>query len=548
VSSALWIAASLLVSVAAVASQTFASERAVDYLYVEANEDAASGGHVGVRLGAEVFHFQYHRPGLLLLHRDPFSDFVAEYAGRENRSIEVTRIPVDDAAYDRLHAAFTRRLAGQRRDLETAASLRSDRTILTELLNGRTVVEGAHVFATDRVGEPVLLALRERILSLRGDTFLADRRERYLARLKQLATDDLPATTYSFAQRYRDALSNTVALEMLDSARPLVPSALTAPGDVLTDEDAALVADLMATLADSLVRLVDSRRPDWGYAALLGLARLVALERSRELGRWVALDRRVWERTDMSVESRPEAVPRALRPLMERVHADGTFPEMEFNAFELALTRRRAAGGDPSMPAGAAYPLPGPAPSSLQARADDAVRDDERHRTAVNDGYRYRLITRNCVTELVRELDTALLALDPSRPIPFIPAASALAVRDRYGVSTTFEISSRRKAAVARLYDIENAARVFLRESNALTSTIYRRNERDSIFIFFTDDTVAVRPMFGAINLVTGIAAGAAGVVTAPFDQGALLRSGLRGAVFSLPELFFHNIRKGSFD
>ena len=58
---------------------------------------------------------------------------------------------------------------------------------------------------------------------------------------------------------------------------------------------------------------------------------------------------------------------------------------------------------------------------------------------------------------------------------------------------------------------------------------------------------MVTRPVFGAVNLVTGVAASAVGLVTAPFDRGKRLRAGLRGAFFSLPELVFQNIRKGSF-
>jgi hypothetical protein len=94
----------------------------------------------------------------------------------------------------------------------------------------------------------------------------------------------------------------------------------------------------------------------------------------------------------------------------------------------------------------------------------------------------------------------------------------------------------------------ENALWVFLRESNVVTSTLYRVQPRDSIFLFFTDDLVAPRPLFGAVNLVTGLAASAIGLTTWPLDGGETLWAGLRGTLFSLPELVFHNIRKGSFE
>ena len=48
--------------------------------------------------------------------------------------------------------------------------------------------------------------------------------------------------------------------------------------------------------------------------------------------------------------------------------------------------------------------------------------------------------------------------------------------------------------------------------------------------------------------MLTGLGASVAGVVALPFDRGRTFWAGLKGIVFSLPELFFVNIRKGSFD
>jgi hypothetical protein len=45
---------------------------------------------------------------------------------------------------------------------------------------------------------------------------------------------------------------------------------------------------------------------------------------------------------------------------------------------------------------------------------------------------------------------------------------------------------------------------------------------------------------------LVGIGDGALGLFTWPRDDGGRLRAGARGALFSLPELAFVNIRKGS--
>ena len=55
------------------------------------------------------------------------------------------------------------------------------------------------------------------------------------------------------------------------------------------------------------------------------------------------------------------------------------------------------------------------------------------------------------------------------------------------------------------MYADENDVAVHLREANTLSSTVYRRSGRDSFFLFFTDDVVALRPVYGAFNLVAGL-------------------------------------------
>ena len=91
------------------------------------------------------------------------------------------------------------------------------------------------------------------------------------------------------------------------------------------------------------------------------------------------------------------------------------------------------------------------------------------------------------------------------------------------------------------------AAWRWLREASPLTSRTYRFHAADSPFLFFTTEGVAMRPLAGAANLATAGLAGVAGLVAWPMDRGRLLQSAARGVVMSVPELFFFNVRKGSY-
>ena len=94
----------------------------------------------------------------------------------------------------------------------------------------------------------------------------------------------------------------------------------------------------------------------------------------------------------------------------------------------------------------------------------------------------------------------------------------------------------------------EGALRLYARESNTLSSRIYRRRDADGSFLLFTDDVFWPRPLFGALNLAWSAGDAALGLLTAPFDRGRRLERAGKGMLFSVPELVFVNIRKGSFD
>src|SRR5207253_8563680 len=151
-------------------------------------------------------------------------------------------------------------------------------------------------------------------------------------------------------------LTALTALDVLATARPLRSEVtITAAANELSlsADDARRLRKLSDTLATSLVRLLDSRRPDWGFPLFLGMARLAALERTRESGQWVFLDAfppdaEVIERARVSTSSevisamlhdaRTELEVGRVR-LVSRLRGDGAFGEGEFADLEDAGNR-----------------------------------------------------------------------------------------------------------------------------------------------------------------------------------------------------------------
>jgi hypothetical protein len=609
------LAISALLLMASGSATAVTPGRQVEYLYINANEGTASGGHAAIRFGDQVFHFEHRAPGILVLARDGFERFRHLYGDLENRTIRMSRIPVSDETYDILLAQFARHHLVQHQRLEALEGVRGDRALLETLLReDRVAVEGLGLFAEEAGREPALVALRARVVARYGPEFIARRSAELAARLAALepalsrpaisvtAADDPLPPSYTFSERFRDTSQALAALDVLDGARPSGPAGFISTPSVplpLQPGEAPMVTKLADTLEESLVRLLDTPRPDWGLAMLVGMARLTALRETVRTGRWVVLDafpadapaltraRVAWRRqflTAVRTENRV-AFEEARTALLAAADATEGFPEGPYARLEAAANRwlevTRALDEErplrvqrgvllPSRPG-----LPPPAraprydPTELARALEAAAREETESLTALERDYAYNLVARNCVSEIFREVEIALARgantddpalireesirrlgghVEMAGSLAFIPRISALVVEDTYAVAERLRLASYRDRQLAGMRQDENALWVFLRESNVVTSKLYRAQPRDSIFLFFTDDLVAPRPLFGAVNLVTGLAASAVGLAMLPVDGGEMLWAGLRGALFSLPELVFHNIRKGSFD
>jgi len=556
-----------------------------DYLYVEANEGGSAGGHVAVRFGPDTYHFQYAQSGLLEMERTRSPEFLAEYVLLSNRTVHVSRVGVDPETLASLRRTFDRRYWRERRDQVRLERLARSRAWL-EPTGVRVPVAGAGYFGD--TPSQASARLRARIRSRHGDEVLERRTEEArdaLARALENRSPELPTALV-------DAGSSLTAVDLVRRARGLTPGGLvTAPDPSwhLDQADRARVAALRAALEDRLVALVVSRRADWGTPFVVGLARLLSLDASLASGRLVFLDihpvdgpsftprGEPWRRMGPELSRQAE---RDFDAARRRVLGGAGWRELEYARLEesanhLAELRRGIEGGVPirlarerGLPAreGKGALVAGVPIADLSRELE---RRHDRVRESLERGRSYHVIARNCVSAVFETIDQTMAGLAgedsgeairresvrrlgghvrPDASLAFIPFVSSREVRERYRVVGAFSLLSNRQAQLRRMRGEESDVWVYLRESNVLTSTLYQRGRGDSLFLFFTEDGVLVRPVLGAFNLAVGIAGGVAGVLWAPVDGGDLLVDGLFGALASLPELFFVNIRKGSND
>jgi hypothetical protein len=409
----------------------------------------------------------------------------------------------------------------------------------------------------------------------------------------------VPFADDALVRRFARALAALSACDLLARPRRLL-SGVRAGERLAPDPWLALDADLRArvlaaraALLDAATGLAASRRPDWGEALLLAAARLAAIDESLAAGRLVMLDAFPADAKRFEVGSRRRALLPALMDDARRdfiaarervVNRDG-FRESAWNALERAVSRlaelRAVDAGraslrvhrGPMLPEGVALvSLPRPAAPRAELERGAAAGRAARgaYERALEDRYRYHVVQRNCVSELFRTIEAALASMPGAPPASdresirafvaeesrrrlggyvaplasanFVPFVSSQHVREHWRMAEQIQLPSVREHAAQR----DGTWTAALRESNVVTATSYEPAEDDGFFVFFTDGAWPLRPLLGAANLAAALARSGVGVVQLPFDGGDGLREGLGGALWSLPELFFTNIRKGT--
>lgn len=588
-----------------------AEAKTFQYIYVEANEGTASGGHAAVKFDDEVFHYQY-RDGLIRLHKDDSEKFSFDYRYLQNRSLHVADIDIAPDGFALLQDHFKTQFWNQERQFKRLQSLQRDAGLLSWLAglenarqpktqNSGLQLMGAGLFysdddfagnaatsgtcGTEVAAHSVLSELHARIARQYGADFLQQRSQALTTAIMALTPAAYgPANQpsgYGFADRYLDQLNALLALRVIQERRNLTRDACHAPAGPewgLSSTQLAALKDYRQQLLANASALLNSKRPDWGQALCVALARLVALQQSLNSGRWVFLDdfgmaaERIATRT---YAGQAPAMQQQYQQAKRHWHQQQQLVEHKalddrtYTALEQAANRyyewqtsqtlhSLRYRGQQALPL-KALELPNwIVPNLPPERLQQSLQTITGQVTALNDElktqYEYDLLARNCVTELFRSINLALgpetgqilgSRIDPdSQFVPFLAFAQ---LRQRYPVAQSHVHASFRHQGLAEFYAQDFPPWVFLRESNIFSAKLYQYNPDDAAFVFFTDDGFLLRPLFGAVNTLTGLGQSFIGLLEWPFDEGARLRNGTRGLLMSLPELAFINIRKGSY-
>jgi len=618
-----------------------ASAASFEYLYVEASEGNSSGGHSAIQFGDEIYHYQHHDSGLIRLLRQDKQEFHFLYRFLQNRRIHLSHIEVTEETFTMLREHFKLQFLAQEQQFKQLNDLHKDRVLLRRLLYKQSLdnafldadfsavlrLNGGGLFYAEQEldnqkrdwrirnvngvqsqSSNTIEMLRKKIGQEYGQDYLRHRREQITSRIKAftpghwpsvtsiLSKDNFPPAINSFADSFEDYLTGLVAIKILMELQPLRPDAFFVTDEIVTPEEKKVLERLRDQQALSLLASVNSGRPDWGYAVIVNMARLLAVDLSLQWGRWVFVDDFAmdseWVSADQFAqyaEQMQAQIKDAQANLTQTRKAllnpggltETNYSHLEMSAnryFELLKGRQNRAVryiGEKALPTKSISLPDWIVPEITQQQLKSALYELDNYESKLfrelAEHYRYDLITRNCVTELFRTIDQALLQqdkvdVDPSKQVEllmkesrkrlggnisayynFIPFVSFQSVQEHYKVTTSAVLNSYRGQQLEKLYARNNGLMVALRESNTFSSTLYAYNPDDAFFVFFTDDSPVFRPIFGLFNTAAGIGQSVFGFLIWPFDAGKNLKSGATGVLMSLPELMFFNMRKGSY-
>ena len=555
----------------------------LDFVYVSPNTGHAAGGHYGLKLGGFLYHYQFFANGEFLLVRDSWQKFTLIYAELSNRPIHIAEVPVDTNTFEKVEHQLAQTLVRQKLDHQQRHDLIRAQRLLDSLKsdNSRIVIPAVGFFAVDNsVGADRLsTSLRQKVAADIGGGAFAEK----ISRIEQrIALHETKPVTAQWSLELQNMLQKKVALEVIDSGRSLSESAVIAPlpDELPLNEDVlAALKKYRQTVYQSLLRLIVSDRAGDGSALLLQLARYHVLSLSLEEGRLYSLDpfpedaltitlsEQIVESDALQNLYRAQLLDR--RNLIEQM-VTGQHHELVINRLEevrgrMAELDKVFQGADqirydrgkmvPEKSGAVHYDFQF-SEDTLEEAITDISYELKQANQEILTNYSYNLLGRNCVTEMNHQLNASFSSreegesqlggwISPGEQFSFSPFMFHSLVKKNYNLHAKEEIPSRR---LRQLEDQQlDSLIAWLRESNAMTSTLYTRRDRDTAFLMFTDNNWALRPVFGLVNAGYGALYTLVGVLTLPFDKGERLEQGAQGVFYSFPELVFVNIRKGTY-
>ncbi|GBF38183.1 hypothetical protein [Leptospira johnsonii] len=571
----------------------------MDFIYVDANTGQSSGGHSALRFDDTVIHFQYYPDEIFRVVRESYERFSYSYNTYSNRTSKIARVGISEKDLDKIRTGFEKLALIQFKHLKNLESIRSDVQFLKELQRPEKNIRIRTFGYFRKEGEARSISyLKEELNSALGKGWLGKVRTQIKKDLNSAFAEgkftlfsEAPSVQNGIYPFYKEGISSWFlprleklsVLEILDSGYSLDPETIfLSSGKPLNEEERSKLISLRDSIKLSIAELIKEENSNWGHSVLVNLARFLVLEKSIEEGRpyfLVTFPESVsqitpttWSKDKKGVEASSTLLLEASKTYREeRVRSENlneenylTWEDLENRDWELRTGLSRGISIrntfdrlSPDLSGNFVFSFPTPEKELILEFLNRSKKEEETYYENLKRFYTFKLITKNCTSEIFDSLEFILnekeyqnvlgKRIDPHSSLTFIPFIAYDSITEKWKIKEETLELSHRKSALEKLYGSSPKWKTYLKESNVFSSSIYRPNPDDQMFVFFTDDTVLLRPVYGIVNLGWGIGNFALGIFTSPFDKGKRAKDGLQSAFFSLPELVFFNIRKGTF-
>ncbi|MGJ4747535.1 hypothetical protein ACQV5M_14340 [Leptospira sp. SA-E8] len=570
----------------------------LDFIYVDANTGQSSGGHSALRFDDTVIHFQYYPDEIFRVVRESYDRFSYSYNTYSNRTSKIARVAISEKDLDKIRTGFEKLALIQFKHLKNLESIRADVQFLKELQKPEKNIRLRTFGYFKKEEGDRSISLKEELNSILGKGWLGKFRTQIKKELNSAFNEgkftlfsEAPSVqngTYPFYKEgisswFLPRLEKLSVLEILDTGYSLDPEAIfLSSGKPLNEEERTKLISLRDALKLSIIELLKEENSNWGHSVLVNLARFLVLEKSIEEGRLYFLvtfpesvsqiTPTTWSKDKKGVQASSDLLLEASKTFREeRLRSENlneenylTWEDLENRDWELRTGLSRGISIrntfdrlSPDLSGNFVFSFPTPGQELISEYLTRSEKEEETYYDNLKRFYTFKLITKNCTSEIFdslefilneKEYETVLgKRIDPHSSLTFIPFIAYDSITEKWKIKEETLELSHRKAALEKLYGSNPKWKTYLKESNVFSSSIYRSNPDDHTFVFFTDDVVLLRPIYGIVNLGWGIGNLALGLFTSPFDKGKRAGNGLQSAFFSLPELVFFNIRKGTF-
>ncbi|PJZ77222.1 hypothetical protein [Leptospira neocaledonica] len=580
-------------------STIYSQETYLDFIYVDANIGQSSGGHSALRFDDTVIHFQYYPDEIFRVVRESYERFSYSYNTYSNRTSKIARVGISEKDLDKIRTGFEKLALIQFKHLKNLESIRADVQFLKELQQPEKNIRiRTFGYFKKEEGSKSTVSLREELNSTLGKGWLGKLRTQIKAELNSAFSggkfaifSEAPPVQNGIYPFYKEGISSWFlprleklsVLEILDSGYSLDSETIfLSSGKFLNEEERSKLISLRDSIKLSIIELIKEENSNWGHSVLVNLARYLVLEKSIEEGRLYFLvtfpesvsqiTPTTWSKDKKGVEASSTLLLEASKTFREeRLKTENLneenyliWEDLENRDWELRTGLSRGISIrntfdklSPDLSGNFVFSFPTPEQEFISKRLLLSEKEEETYYENLKHFYTFKLITKNCTSEIFdslefilnqKEYETVLgKRIDPHSSLTFIPFIAYDSITEKWNIKEETLELSHRKFALEKLYKSNPKWKTYLKESNVFSSSIYQPNPDDSSFVFFTDDTILLRPVYGIVNLGWGIGNFTLGIFTSPFDKGKRAKDGLQSALFSLPELLFFNIRKGTF-